>query len=118
MSAERRRYPRVTEALRLQVRRGASQIATETINVSCGGTLCWLKTPLKPMTRVAVALALPKRLVHCTGVVIRCIRVGSRYQVGLFFTEISRQDHRAIAEFVLASILTHQRGLRGDHRRP
>ncbi len=120
-NADRRRYPRVDETLRLKVRRGGEHVATETVNVSCGGALCWLDHRLRPMTKVAVALALPKRLVECTGVVIRCdlVKHGTgrhhpRYRVALFFLDLAREDHRAIAEFVLASMLTSPRG----HRRP
>ncbi len=109
--AEHRRYPRIDQVLRIRVARGAEQVATETVNVSCGGTLCWLARPLPVMTKVAVALALPKRLVHCTGVVVRCLPVPAtaahgRYRAALFFTDVSRADHRAIAEFVLDSMFT------------
>jgi len=91
----------------------------ETVNVSCGGALCRLDRPLRPMTKVAVALALPTRLVRCTAAVVRCrvvrraeARARGRYQLALFFTGVSRQDHRAIAEFILESMLTHTHGPR------
>ena len=94
-------------------------MATETVNVSCGGALCWLDHRLRPMTKVAVALALPKRLIQCTGVVIRSDllkhppgRPRPRYRTALFFLDLAREDHRAIAEFVLASMLTPPRGRR------
>jgi len=116
---ERRRYPRVDKALRLQVHRGHEELATETINVSCGGALCRLDRPLPPMTKVAVALALPTRLVRCMAAVVRCravrraeARARGRYQLALFFTDVSRRDHRAIAEFILESMLTHAHGRR------
>lgn len=118
--AERRRYPRVDEHLRIRVAGREEQIATETVNVSCGGTLCWLDRPLPLMTKVAVDLALPKRLIHCVGVVVRCqptqapwTRKG-HYQTALFFTDLKRSDHRAIAEFVLESMMLRAHG----HRRP
>ena len=118
-SAERRRYPRVAGRLRIRVSRDQQQVATETVNVSCGGALFWLARPLPLMTKVRVALALPRRLVQCTGVVVRCAPVRrssarGRYHVALFFTEMSREDHRAIAEFVLKSMFQHTH----DHRRP
>lgn len=111
--AEHRRYPRIDQVLRIRVARGPERVATETVNVSCGGTLCWLEHSLPVMTKVAVALALPKRLVHCTGVVVRCLPVPAaqargrgRYRAALFFTDVGREDHRAIAEFVLDSMFT------------
>lgn len=110
---ERRRYPRIDQTIRLRVGRGTEQLATETVNLSCGGALCWLKRPLPLMTKMAVSLALPDRLIHCTGAVVRCEAVRGRYRVALFFVDIRRQDHRAIAEFVLTSMLSRQRG----HRR-
>ena len=110
---DHRRYPRIARALKIRVARGAEQVATETVNVSCGGALCWLSRPLPVMTKVAVALALPKRLVRCTGVIVRCQGVPSagakghgRYRAALFFTDVVRDDHRAIAEFVLGSMFT------------
>ena len=110
--AERRRYPRVAGRLRIRVARDRQQVATETVNVSCGGALCGLAESLLLMTRVRVALALPRRLVQCTGVVVRCAPVRrsaarGRYHVALFFTKMSRADHRAIAEFVLTSMFRH-----------
>lgn len=127
MSRERRRYPRVDVTFPLKVGRGREQMATATMNLSCSGALCRLPGPLPLMTKVSVALALPRRLIQCTGVVVRCEpesravrrragpaeRRGAGYQVALFFPEISRPDHRAIAEFVLDSMLTHAHG----HRR-
>lgn len=118
--AERRRYPRIAQALKIQVNAAdQSQVATETVNVSCGGTLCWLDHPVPAMTKVAIDLALPKRLVHCTGVVVRCqpmpsktAKAGVRYRLAVFFTEVAREDHRAIAEFVLETMFT-----RAQHRR-
>ena len=118
--AERRRYPRVAGRLRIRVSRDQQQVATETVNVSCRGALCWLARRLPLMTKVRVALALPRRLVQCTGVVVRCTSsvrrspARGRYHVALFFTEMSRGDHRAIAEFVLQSAFQHIH----DHRRP
>ena len=116
---EHRRYPRIDRVLRIRVARGAEQVATQTVNVSCGGTLCWLDQPLPVMTKVAVALALPKRLVHCTGVVVRCLSVPAaeahgrgQYRAALFFTDVGREDHRAIAEFVLDSMFTRRHGRR------
>lgn len=104
---EHRRYPRIARTLRIRVVRGTEQLATETVNVSCGGALCRLAHPLPLMTKVAVALALPKRLVHCTGVVVRCRPAPPRrYQAALFFTNLARDDHRALAEFILGSMFT------------
>ena len=117
--SERRRYPRVEEYLRIEVAKGHEQIVTKTVNLSCGGTLCWLEHPLPLMTKVVVSLALPTRLVHCRGVVVRCEsvraaaeRLRGQYRVALFFTELARRDHRAIAEFVLESMFAPAHGYR------
>ena len=119
--SERRRYPRIARALQIRVDADKSQVATETVNVSCGGTLCWLDHPVPDMTKVAVDLALPKRLVHCAGVVVRCQPVPPksstgrpRYRLAVLFTQVSRDDHRAIAEFVLEAMFTRAY----DRRRP
>lgn len=119
---ERRRYPRIAKALKIRVNADQNQIATETVNVSCGGTLCWLDRPVPAMTKVAVDLALPKRLVHCAGAVVRCQPApsqapaarGRRYRLAVLFTEVSREDHRAIAEFVLDTMFTRAHDRRGS----
>lgn len=113
---ERRRYPRIEKVIPVTVGRGPGQMATQTVNLSCSGALCRLPAPMPPMTKVAVALALPARLIQCTGVVVRCARAQQAYEVALFFPEISRQDHRAIAEFVLDDMLTHAHGHRPAER--
>lgn len=114
---ERRRYPRIDSILPLSVTRGQERLATKTANVSCSGVMCHLPQPLSLMTRVAVTLALPRRTVQCVAVVVRCQRETrptrrQGFQIALFFPDISRADHRAIAEYVLDSMMTHAHGRR------
>lgn len=113
---ERRRYPRVAEHLQAQVVRGPEQIACSTVDISCGGALCRLRHAMPVMTKVAVALALPARLIHCRGVVVRCepSRDGAAaarrtFRIAILFLELTREDHRAIAEFVLEAMLGRTR---------
>ncbi|MBI4227413.1 MAG: PilZ domain-containing protein [Candidatus Omnitrophica bacterium] len=118
-TSEHRRYPRIARALKIRVNADQQQLATKTINVSCGGTLCWVDRAVPPMTKVAIDLALPQRLVHCAGVVVRCQPAPAgasgdrwRHQLAVFFTEVRRDDHRAIAEFVLDAMFTRANGRR------
>ena len=109
---ERRRYPRIEKQLRIRVAEGPDRMAAQTVNLSCGGALCEVPHRISPMTKVVVALALPERLIQCTGVVVRCETLRRTdgagrglYRLALFFTEVARADHRAIAEYVLDSML-------------
>ncbi len=120
-TAEQRRYPRVPEVLPVAVARGSWQFRAKTVNVSCGGVLCVVGRPLPLMTRVALTLELPRRLVRCRGAVVRCRpaaaargqRRSQAYRVAVLFMEMKPEDHRAVAEFVLQSML----GGRRDRRR-
>lgn len=112
--AERRKYPRITQAVPCQLRVGPSLLQAETKNLSCGGFLCRLSTPLALMTKLAVALELPgktPRPIRCIGVVVRREshedrEEPSRYWTAIYFSQLKSGDRQRIAEFVLQSMLS------------
>lgn len=106
--AERRRYPRVSGAFPLQLGQGPEAVAAKTLNISCGGALCRVDRPIPAMTRVTVALALPTRRIRCVGAVVRC-RGGT---AAVYFMRMRGADRRALAEFVLNSMLGRMHGRR------
>ncbi len=120
--SERRKYPRVPEAVTCQVSVGVERFQTLTQNLSCGGTLCSLSEEVAPMTKLEVVLDLPASLgavrvprqsVRCVGVVIRQDRLPLEdrpsYLTAIYFTDLKPEDRRRIGEFVLQSMFSHDR---------
>ena len=122
--SERRKYPRVSESVSCQISVGlSSTLSTVTQNLSCGGALCILPESVAPMTKLAVSLELPdasriggspRQRVRCTGVVIRqdkLLQAGEPppYLTAIYFSELKEEDRRRIGEFILQSMLAHDR---------
>jgi len=117
--SERRKYPRISETLPCQIQIGPSSLVAQTKNISCGGALCQLNQPLPTMTKLEIVLKLPSlsgslpQSIHCVGVVVRQEPPSpgkpSSYLTAIYFSEIKLEDRRRIAEFVLQSILSHDR---------
>ena len=112
---ERRRYPRVDQALELNVVADKKRSAVKTLNVSCGGALLSHREPIELMTKMAVSLTLPKRRIKCHGVVVRCDQESSAkkrsgsYLIGVAFLDLQGADRRALAEHVLESMMAKER---------
>lgn len=120
---ERRKHPRVSEAVPCHVTAGNSSFITQTRNVSCTGVLCHLAKPLPFMTQLSIVLQVPSSTpqipsapICCTGVVVRqapCEEPqGAGYLTAIFFSKLQTEDRKRIAEFVLQSMFSH------DRRRP
>ncbi len=115
---ERRKYPRVAEAVPCQVKAKGEFLTALTRNLSCGGALFTMRRSLPLMTRLSVAFALPSsvdggapRPIRCTGVVVRkepATEPGrSRsYLTAIYFSRIRPTDRRRIARFVLERMLS------------
>jgi hypothetical protein len=75
-------------------------------NISANGVLCHTIKPIPLMTRIAVALDLPRplnRRVDAEGVVVRCDpdeQGDDHFRVAILFTRIDEDDHAAISDFV------------------
>ena len=120
--SERRKYPRVAETIQCQVFIGPERMETVTQNLSCGGALCSLSETVPPMTKLEIVLDIPaspgfggspRQSVHCVGVVIRQDRLPleqrPRYLTAIYFSDLRQEDRRRIGEFVLQSMLAHDR---------
>ena len=117
---ERRKHPRAPEVVSCQLRAGSSSFTAETRNVSCGGALCYLAEPIPVMMQLEILLHVPAPFsqgppvpIHCAGVVVRqtpCTDVGKTgYLTAIFFSRLKAEDRKRIAEFVLQSMLAHDR---------
>jgi len=118
---ERRKYARVWEAVPCRLSLGPSFLVTQTKNLSCGGVLCQLSQPIPAMTQLDILMELPvapsdppSRSIRCVGVVVRQEpqtepEGSTSYLTAIYFSEIKQEDRRHIAEFVLKSMLSHDR---------
>ncbi|MBI3322806.1 MAG: PilZ domain-containing protein [Candidatus Omnitrophica bacterium] len=120
--SERRKHPRISEAVSCQVSIGTERFRTVTKNISCGGALCVVSGEVPPMTKLRIDLELPgthgagasaRQVVHCEGVVVRQdklpLSADPAYLTAIFFSDIQQEDRRRIGEFVLHSMLAHDR---------
>lgn len=106
---ERRKNPRVHKNLPIKIKYGDIDIITETRDISCSGTFCSVDQELPLMTKVQVLVMLPcfwseplrSKKVKCEGVVVRSERTATqRYNIGIVFTDIKRNDQAKICEYV------------------
>ncbi len=118
--SERRKYPRIPEFLPCQLSLDSIVLVAKTKNLSCGGALCQISESLPLMTKLNVRLELPSstgflaQSIQCVGVVVRREPSPSpegppSYLTAIYFSEIKLEDRRRIAEFVLQSMLSHDR---------
>lgn len=107
--AERRRAPRIAERVVLAITDGGTELSTETKNLSASGAYCTLDRFIAPMSKLQLRFELPERsrrtTVRCAGVVVRVDPViagaeRARYNVAIFFTELSERNRSAISRFV------------------
>lgn len=106
---ERRQEPRAHERLPVAVTEAGVTLQAETKNLSAAGVYCTLDRFLAPMTKLQLRFDLPEgsrqAAVTCSGVVVRVEPVVSspdrgRYNVAIFFTNLSDRDRAAIGRFV------------------
>jgi hypothetical protein len=86
---KRERFP-LTQDVALTTSDG-TVINSSGVNISEGGILCRTETEIKPGTAVSFQLTIPvgKRevTVGCTGVIVRCIQVGGKCDIGIELTD-------------------------------
>lgn len=75
-------------------------------NISANGVLCHTVKPVPLMTRMRIALELPRpweRRVDAEGIVVRCDpdeQGDDNFKVAILFTKLDDEDHAAIREYV------------------
>ena len=103
---DRRRYPRSRRAVQAAVDDGGPGVLNHIDNISANGVLCHTVRPLPLMTRMSIALEVPKpvsRRIECEGVVVRCDphdMGDDHFKVAILYTRISEEDRQAIHDFV------------------
>jgi hypothetical protein len=87
----------------------AEELPTSTENVSASGAYCIVSRFIPPMTKVQIRLELPteqgSRPLRCQGVIVRIDPPHAspqqrRYQVAIFFNDLSERDRAHLAHFV------------------
>ncbi|MEO5616853.1 MAG: PilZ domain-containing protein [Candidatus Eisenbacteria bacterium] len=115
--AERRRMTRADAHLSMRLESPvpeteASQVVTESQNISASGVYCMSSHYLAPLSKVALTIVLPrvpggrasKELIKCEGIVVRCdqpTRRGERpYQLACMFSGLEDEVRGRIDAFV------------------
>lgn len=112
---ERRRAPRLTAQLAMEVRlSGGERASVETINVSANGIYFSSKSFIEALTKLQITLLLPKadprgttrRKVICEGVVVRVdpevpVEGQPQYDIACYFTDIAEEDQEILQSYIL-----------------
>jgi len=103
---DRRHYPRSKRAVPALVQDGGPGVLNHIDNISANGVLCHTIKPIPLMTKLSMALDLPKpleRRIECEGIVVRCDpheKGDDHFKVAILYTRISEDDRDALIEFV------------------
>jgi hypothetical protein len=103
---ERRRYARSRRGVPAIVDDGGPCVLNHIDNISANGVLCHTVKPVPLMTRMSIALELPKpyeRRIECEGIVVRCDphEMGDdHFKVAILYTKILEDDRDSISDFV------------------
>lgn len=109
---DRRRYPRSRRGLSLLRDAGGPGVLNHVDNISANGVLCHTVKPVPLMTRMSIALELPKpfnRRLETEGIVVRCDpdeKGDDHFKVAILFTRLDDEDHAALRRYV-ESDLSH-----------
>lgn len=105
---ERRRHPRAPERVVVAVTEDGTVLQTHTRNLSASGAYCTVNRFVPPMTKLDLQFELVNGSRHvairCSGVVVRIepapTTEQARYNVAIFFTELSDRNRSAITRFI------------------
>lgn len=110
---ERRKFPRATKSLSLKIGHKDFFAITQTKNISCSGAYCEVESFVHPMTKLSITLFVPlefekkviTKKIDCKGIVVRTEPPAptagrNTFHIGIYFTDISRQDKNIIARYV------------------
>lgn len=107
VTEDRRRYPRSRRGLPLIEDEGGPGVLNHLDNISGSGVLCHTVRPIPLMTKLMIALDLPKpvsRRIECEGIVVRCDPHESgddHFKVAIIYSKLEDADREAIEEFVM-----------------
>jgi hypothetical protein len=103
---ERRRYPRSRRTIEGSFQENGPGLLNHIDNISANGVLCHTVRPIPLMTKLSIALELPRpseKRIECEGIVVRCEpheRGEDRFKVAIIYTKLAEGDYQAIREFV------------------
>ena len=103
---ERRRYPRSKRGVSIIQDEAGPGLLNHVDNISTVGALCHTVRPVPLMTKIGIALELPKPFTHridAEGVVVRCEpdnRGDDHFKVAILFTRLRPEDGDVIDRFV------------------
>ncbi|MDZ4857721.1 MAG: PilZ domain-containing protein [Candidatus Hydrogenedentes bacterium] len=109
---ERRRYMRSKRGFASIVDSGGPGVLNHIDNISANGVLCHTVKPIPLMTKMSMALELPRSnpgRIDCEGIVVRCEphAVGDdHFKVAILYTKINDDDRDAIHRFVEQDLAT------------
>ena len=114
-SRERRKSPRISAKLAMQVSGGdeSAVVTTESSNLSATGIQFQSRGFLSPLTKVSITILLPpfgrrlrrERIVKCDGIIVRCeeavhARQRPRYDLACYFTDVAADERELIEQYV------------------
>jgi hypothetical protein len=103
---DRRRYPRSRRGVSIIQDDAGPGLLNHVDNISGAGVLCHTVRPVPLMTKIGIALELPKPFTHridAEGVVVRCEADDygdDHFKVAILFTRLKPEDQDAINHFV------------------
>lgn len=109
---ERRKTARLAESVDFRIGYETYDLSSNTLNLSSNGLLCRVAQAIPLMTKIDMALLIPRaednrppRKIQAKGVVVRVTEdVEGLYKIAVFFTDIST-SHRKYLESFIASKL-------------
>ena len=103
---DRRHYARSRRGVETVSDDGGPGVLNHIDNVSGNGILCHTVKPVPLMTKMIIALQLPRpaeRRIECEGIVVRCDpdeKGDDHFKVAILYTHISDADRLSLEDFV------------------
>jgi hypothetical protein len=102
---EKRKNPRKVASLEYKLQNLKNEFDAEgvTLNLSTHGVLCQVDKPIPEMTELKLLLRLPHDYAECLGTVVRlqkCADADNKYNIAIYFNEITPADKKKIADFI------------------
>lgn len=107
--SERRRAIRIEESLPFKIGHDGFEVEVRTLNISFNGAMCLIDRDIPLMTKLKVALTLPKThsrskesVVRAQGVVVRKAPdpLSDKFHIAIFFSEIRSEDQKQLQAFI------------------
>jgi len=107
---ERRKYPRIGNAVPLKISSEDADFVTDTYNISRSGAYCKVNRYIQPMTKLKIHLLLPMKRINrtvtkkisCQGIVVRTEAVPGHtyFKTAIYFNHIQLKDADYITQYI------------------